>query len=958
LFYYTRTFSCIGTWWLIKNHTSIIIKQQYDNMDSDKDFKRNEDTQTEEAPEIRSWASARKPAEHQLLDDTNSSTNKGFLIQRRKADQTVLSSTSRLLASVFAFKTLPWVSQYAIKRGGALPLIDASLRGIGQVFFCNSPLSGITFLVAVFVSNPLMAALLILGVFSATAFAKIMDYDPGLLASGIWGYNGALLGCALSVFTLGGNEVSSTILMLMFGVIGGGCMTVVFTSAAARILVPQGITPLTFPFQLVTWMWLLGTQQWSHVTAIHSPIPSLQIHVNNGTASTKPFQAQIYEPTSVVKAAFSGIAQTFLVPEWYCGLIMLFGISFCSLISAIWALLGSLVGCIVAMGLGVTPKAIYGGLHGYNSCLCGMAIGGFFLVQHGYKVSVVALIGIIAAEIMTASTSSAFSPFGIPALTWPFTIITWVLILSTAGLPSIVAVAIDSLTTAEDHRSRFLLSKSITSHFSLLAQFAAVHPASTPEDIARIEANLLPITLCAVAAAGKVKELKRLLSFGASVEACDYDGRTALHLASAEFHTDVVRLLLERGADVNALDYFGGTPLEDAVRSTPTPQSIKNRQEAVISLLLNNGASLNAASTRLLVGPQLCQAAADGNIESLRVLLRAGCSPASFDYDLRTPLHLAAAGSHENTDMLAMNMLVQYGGSQLLHRRDRFGNTPLDDAKRHDFKAGAQWMEDYLFRFGSENEEAVVDLVTLNGQPVRKHQASLSDEQEFVSTVLDSIAIKIADSSGSEISTDKNASPTLSISKNSKNDMPDFLLPSLLCCAAAKGDKKFVEKVLDEMPASAVNVADYDSRTPLHIAVEQGRIDVVKLLLSRGADAAIQDRWGISPLWSAVLVSNEPMVRILRERLAQGPLTALSTVATYLCKVASQPENEDTMHSLTVAIDAAGFDPNASDYDGRTALHIAASCGNRAIYDLLVKFGANTDARDRWGNAPLMKIKK
>ena len=97
------------------------------------------------------------------------------------------------------------------------------------------------------------------------------------------------------------------------------------------------------------------------------------------------------------------------------------------------------------------------------------------------------------------------------------------------------------------------------------------------------------------------------------------------------------------------------------------------------------------------------------------------------------------------------------------------------------------------------------------------------------------------------------------------------------------------------------------------------------------------------------------MVRVLRETLAHGPLTASSTVATYLCKVASQPENEETMHSLTVAIDVAGFDPNTSDYDGRTALHIAASCENHAIYDLLVKFGANTDARDRWGNAPLLK---
>ena len=187
-------------------------------MDSDKDFKRNEDTQTEEEPELRSWASARKPPEHQLLDDTTSSKSKGFFIHREKEGRTVFHSIFRLLSSFFAFKTLPWVSQYAIKRGGALPFIDASLRGIGQVFFCNSPLSGITFLVAVFVSNPLMAVLLILGVFSATAFAKIMDYDPGLLASGIWGYNGALLGCALSVFSLGGNEVS-TILMLVFGVI-------------------------------------------------------------------------------------------------------------------------------------------------------------------------------------------------------------------------------------------------------------------------------------------------------------------------------------------------------------------------------------------------------------------------------------------------------------------------------------------------------------------------------------------------------------------------------------------------------------------------------------------------------------------------------------------------------------------------------------------------------------------
>ena len=71
---------------------------------------------------------------------------------------------------------------------------------------------------------------------------------------------------------------------------------------------------------------------------------------------------------------------------------------------------------------------------------------------------------------------------------------------------------------------------------------------------------------------------------------------------------------------------------------------------------------------------------------------------------------------------------------------------------------------------------------------------------------------------------------------SAKRDMSDFLLPSLLCCAAASGDKELVVEVLDKMPASTVNIADYDGRTPLHVAVEQKQVEVV-VLLERGAMA-------------------------------------------------------------------------------------------------------------------------
>jgi glutaminase len=44
----------------------------------------------------------------------------------------------------------------------------------------------------------------------------------------------------------------------------------------------------------------------------------------------------------------------------------------------------------------------------------------------------------------------------------------------------------------------------------------------------------------------------------------DYDGRTALHLAAAEGHLDVVEYLLGSGTESGPVDRWGGTPLSDA----------------------------------------------------------------------------------------------------------------------------------------------------------------------------------------------------------------------------------------------------------------------------------------------------------------------------------------------------------------------------------------------------------
>jgi glutaminase len=50
---------------------------------------------------------------------------------------------------------------------------------------------------------------------------------------------------------------------------------------------------------------------------------------------------------------------------------------------------------------------------------------------------------------------------------------------------------------------------------------------------------------------------------------------------------------------------------------------------------------------------------------------------------------------------------------------------------------------------------------------------------------------------------------------------------------------------------------------------------------------------------------------------------------------------------------ARNVDINRADYDGRTALHLAASDGRIDALRFLLERGANPDVSDRWGNQPL-----
>jgi lysophospholipase len=173
------------------------------------------------------------------------------------------------------------------------------------------------------------------------------------------------------------------------------------------------------------------------------------------------------------------------------------------------------------------------------------------------------------------------------------------------------------------------------------------------------------------------------------------------------------------------------------------------------------------------------------------------------------------------------------------------------------------------------------------------------------------------------------------------------LMPTLLCAAAGSGDLDAIGSMVAD-GAVLATCADYDGRTPLHLAASEGREAVVAYLIQpeHGMSLSAQDRAENTALANAAKYRKRRVIVLLVEAGAKLAL-AEHRLAGILCSLVKARD-----HAGLECYTAARADVCAADYDNRTALHVAAADGNTTATTMLLAAGANPAALDRWGRTP------
>nr|XP_029527565.1 LOW QUALITY PROTEIN: ankyrin repeat and KH domain-containing protein 1-like [Oncorhynchus nerka] len=329
-------------------------------------------------------------------------------------------------------------------------------------------------------------------------------------------------------------------------------------------------------------------------------------------------------------------------------------------------------------------------------------------------------------------------------------------------------------------------------------------------------------TALTLACAGGHEELVSVLvARGANIEHRDKKGFTPLILAATAGHVGVVEILLDKGGDIEAQS--------ERTKDTPLSLACSGGRQEVVELLLLRGA--NKEHRNVSDYTPLSLAASGGFVNIIKILLNAGA-----EINSRTgsklgisPLMLAAMNGHVPAVKLLLDM-----GSDINAQIETNRNTALTLAC---FQGRAEVVSLLLDRKANVEHRAKTGLTPLM-------EAASGGYAEVGRVLLDKSA-------------DVNAPPV-----PSSRD-------TALTIAADKGHYKFCELLINR--GAHIDVRNKKGNTPLWLAANGGHFDVVQLLVQAGTDVDAADNRKITPLMAAFRKGHVKVVQYLVKEVNQFP---------------------------------------------------------------------------------------
>jgi len=439
------------------------------------------------------------------------------------------------------------------------------------------------------------------------------------------------------------------------------------------------------------------------------------------------------------------------------------------------------------------------------------------------------------------------------------------------------------------------------------------------------------------------KMAKLLIQNGADVNQRDEEGNTPLGRAARHARADIMKLLLDAGAEPEKTEICLGVDSG----STPLFTAAGWANKAAIKLLVERGADPNRQELEMEDTP-LQYAIIECNYDTIKPLLKAGADPNLANKEGETPLHPAARSGQT----YSVKLLINSGADP--KTIDKKGKTPLCYAREEGHREIIRYMTREekgktlpVIVTGKENgESCLFNLIFQRNVPHILEMIFLSlDHESFVSCC--------------EVNTTWNKF----LNSHSINEKAKYLFKEEIVADQKQlyhltrygGQASDVRTILR---SGLVNVnisqklGSWGTETPLYSAANDGRINIVRMLLDAKADpnkgAEPSRMISQSPLRVAVANNHFSVAKLLLERGA-----VLNNGGSPLCWL-----HKTCLYMMAKLLIHYGADVNKRDEEGNTPLGRASLHARADIMRLLLDAGAEPEKTEiclgvDYGSGPL-----